>query len=863
MRDRLLVSVAAVSRTTDFVVDPRAQMIHRMQIRPSLNSLEHGLLGLGRNRHEALVSAVGQGFHGMFRRLRRGIATTARKRRLQRRREMPVAAKRHLAPTEIGASSLQCPACSSTRDRMNFGWSESETPRGLSRLFSRRKPSQGHSGRTPLATLAPSPSFFGGRRRRTSSVEDGLELDEISDATQRGRPRRRKNLSCLGIFACGASTLPRSGSADAEASPEQAMAAMAITPAPAPRRGAWSGALPDRKPRGSLVEQLGFKSRVFRCSSAGAGSLCTTSKRRTTARRETRAETLATQTDQRSRLIPFNTGTDLRPPSSDDILQELERCRMRLEDVRMPSPAATPLQSRPSSSMPAEDAPSPEQLPSPAALRLRTPGASPSATLPRPRSEKARLRPRREDASLQLAIETANAAFHSTWTTSTPSTRASPGVSLGQASSTWSDTSSPFGETSPWGLEGRGTRRRAATADARCSGEELMEEARALLSEMLSVTGHSMCTSASQTQAYDSRRRHDSAPPVARPPNLIWSSPPSRTCQRAQSASTLGATPKRASSEAPSSFLRPLNGSMPWCPKIEFERPCALRRQKKSQALRSASASCSRLAPLAEDMWAGPPPGASRSCSEGPQGAVLARSLVIPEEGRPLRLEPSDADDEFCKLLTAALAAPTESEGYGLEASPPPTPAPTAPPTPPARPAPPTLPAPACPGVAEAKPDSDGTQERETREVTMPLELRQPQSRPQLTLLPLPGCAKTAAEPPQRSPSCHPFGAKPSSEVTPRSMSCETREEFTDLMTLQLWMELWYCLCAWLVCLFCLGDLAQDPEAEDGKAPGLRAGDERAPPAAGGSQCRHGAVCKERDGLAALWQRSRPKGGRY
>ena len=183
-------------------------------------------------------------------------------------------------------------------------------------------------------------------------MEDGLELDEISDATQRGRPRRRKNLSCLGIFACGASTLPRSGSADAEASPEQAMAAMAITPAPAPRRGAWSGALPDRKPRGSLVEQLGFKSRVFRCSSAG-GSLCTTSRRsrdgcvmcvvslavsleslefyralhmllrivdqprpcrrtllstcmppanvtrRTTARRETRAETLATQTDQR------------------------------------------------------------------------------------------------------------------------------------------------------------------------------------------------------------------------------------------------------------------------------------------------------------------------------------------------------------------------------------------------------------------------------------------------------------------------------------------------------------------------------------------------------------------------------------
>ena len=103
-------------------------------------------------------------------------------------------------------------------------------------------------------------------------MEDGLELDEISDATQRGRPRRRKNLSCLGIFACGSSALPRSGSLE-PGDPEQAQA---ITPAPAPCRGAWSGALPDRKPRGSLVEQLGFKSRVLRCSSAG--SLCATSR---------------------------------------------------------------------------------------------------------------------------------------------------------------------------------------------------------------------------------------------------------------------------------------------------------------------------------------------------------------------------------------------------------------------------------------------------------------------------------------------------------------------------------------------------------------------------------------------------------
>ncbi|CAE7315833.1 eff [Symbiodinium natans] len=248
-------------------------------------------------------------------------------------------------------------------------------------------------------------------------------------------------------------------------------------------------------------------------------------------------------------------------------------------------------------------------------------------------------------------------------------------------------------------------------------------------------------------------RRHDSAPPVARPPNLVWSSPPSRACQRAQSASTLGAP----------GCLQPLNGSMPWCPKIQFERPCSLHRQKKSQAMRSASASCTRLAPLAEDARAGAPPSAGRSCSEGPApGAVLARSLAIPEEGRVLRLEPSDADDEFCKLLTAALAAPRDAEGYGLEASPPPTP----------------VPGPHICSDADAAKGAEPDDDKEPDgEVTMPPELRQPsQSRPQLTLLPLPGCAKPAAEPPQRSPSCHPFGAKPSSEATPRSMSCETRE---------------------------------------------------------------------------------------
>jgi len=179
--------------------------------------------------------------------------------------------------------------------------------------------------------------------------------------------------------------------------------------------------------------------------------------------------------------------------------------------------------------------------------------------------------------------------------------------------------------------------------------------------------------------------------------------------------------------------------------------------------LRSASASCSRLAPLAEDSRGGVAV-ASRSCSAGPgQGAVLARSLVIPEEGRARRPEPDAADAEFCQLLTAALAAPPDGEGYGLEASEPLQPE--------VRPA------------TESRSDVGALQpdpEEPIGDTTMPPQLRElssnqqaPPAKPLLTPLPL---GSKAADSP-RSPSCHPFGAQPRSEVTPRSMSCETREE--------------------------------------------------------------------------------------
>eukprot|EP00435_Cladocopium_sp_Y103_P031820 s36_g8.t1 len=180
-------------------------------------------------------------------------------------------------------------------------------------------------------------------------------------------------------------------------------------------------------------------------------------------------------------------GSDLvAPPSKEAILQELERCRMRMEDRQAQLPERLMA------------APAPEQLPSPAELRLRTPKRSGSRQGKKP--------PRGSPLAVldkEVQMETIyNSGFHHSWA-STPSTRASPG--LNQAS--WSDVSSPTGESpGVWSV-----RRRAATADAR---NFELEKAQALISDMLSG-GKPSSSSRSASSSQDGRRRHGSEPPAA------------------------------------------------------------------------------------------------------------------------------------------------------------------------------------------------------------------------------------------------------------------------------------------------------------------------------------------------------------
>lgn len=537
------------------------------------------------------------------------------------------------------------------------------------KLFRRRAKSQ--SGNTPLALSEVwSPGSLPGRQE--------------NEPPRRGRPRQRKRtlgpikIGCL--FGCGG--LPR------EATPEEAVS---ISPLPsAPTLGAarqLRAALKERATRRSgrsgLVEQLCYQG-VVRSSSAGS--------------------LLERPHTSEGSQISLEAGTPIAlPPSKEAILQELERARMRNEDRQVRTPEKVVA------------APAPEQLPSPAELRLRTPKRSTS------RQGKKPPRGASQDQKLQLAVEVSANAFHSSWATiSTPSTRASPGIH--QAS--WSDVSSPAG-SSP------GCRRRAATADAR--NFERLEEAQALLSEMLS--GGNKSSSSRSASLQDGRRRHESAPPKAQLWQP-WASPPAplRRMQTPGSYSAPGG-----------SFLTPLNGSMPWVPQIEIERP-GLKTQGRS-------ASEKRLAPLAPLVEHTGSLGSTR-----PQ-PVLAQSLAIPEGcGREPevceRCVGEGADEEFCQILAAALAS---HDGYGL--------------------------------VEEQKADSSAPEElvpgsitvchstpspRRCEEHSVP-GLESPPSSPSkspasgmLTPLPLP---PSRGESPTVVLGSHPFGP----EATPRSVSQETR----------------------------------------------------------------------------------------
>lgn len=360
----------------------------------------------------------------------------------------------------------------------------SETSRRLQRLFKRRAKSQSGSGNTPLALA------------EGWSPPSMLSRQHSGEWPSRGRARQRKRSRTWGcLFGCG--TLPR------DATPDEAICISPAVPSPRPARQLHA-VFKDRARRSSsrrdgVVEQICYKG-VGRSSSTGSLLNRPPTERDDRDDRDNRDETTMV-------------GSDLvAPPSKEAILQELERCRMRMEDRQAQLPERLMA------------APAPEQLPSPAELRLRTPKRSGSRQGKKP--------PR----GSPLAVD--KEGFHHSWA-STPSTRASPG--LNQAF--WSDVSSPTGESPGvcWSV------RRAATADAR---NFELEKAQALISDMLSGGKRS---SSSRSASSQDRRRHGSEPPTA-----AW-----RTwAQMPVSYSAPGG-----------SFLTPLNGSMPWVSRIEMERP--------------------------------------------------------------------------------------------------------------------------------------------------------------------------------------------------------------------------------------------------------------------------------------------------
>eukprot|EP00931_Biecheleriopsis_adriatica_P049505 TRINITY_DN2863_c0_g2_i1.p1 TRINITY_DN2863_c0_g2~~TRINITY_DN2863_c0_g2_i1.p1 ORF type:complete len:774 (+),score=105.95 TRINITY_DN2863_c0_g2_i1:148-2469(+) len=563
------------------------------------------------------------------------------------------------------------------------------------------------SGNTPLAAQPSSDeawlspvSVFGPQRRSSCGAE------ELSTTASRGRPRcRRQHMSCMQAFTCSG-RLPRSASPEEHDSSRDArptrnvtnvqhdaglMSAFALVP------GAALGATPvtsqptDRFPLlGSWARRQGSSARrtsrpvadsaVTRAGPApGArGASCSKPKpldlsgvRDTSCGKPKPLDLSGIRDTSCGKPKPLElSGIDLKPPSNEEIRQELERLRMCLEDRPlaqckvqsfMPEKPLSP-RCRLLPPAPVVAAPSPDRLPSPEVLRFnRNPMVSrPSLLARNVRAASADVVHER----FRLAVEIAESAMMSGGTAiSTPSTRASPGPSVSLASSgdtatSWSDfSSSPLYRPNHVGLPGQqrfqeapqGTMRaRAATAEVLglpSSGVRI-QRAQELFSEMLAPgisAGRFTCSS-----------------------ERVWASPAlaqQRRRPRTSSGTRNFADMHRASAPA----LTPLNGSwrsLPTVMQAGKARPSsagALQLSRRSEGLSYASTLLhTRLPAGTRD---------NRSCSAGlarssqasiPEGhAVVPAAPQMGTEDSPTK---AATDAAFCQLLAAALAETQQAE---------------------------------------------------------------------------------------------------------------------------------------------------------------------------------------------------------
>mmetsp|Transcript_25398 Transcript_25398/g.46072 ORF Transcript_25398/g.46072 Transcript_25398/m.46072 type:complete len:628 (+) Transcript_25398:60-1943(+) len=483
--------------------------------------------------------------------------------------------------------------------------------------------------------LIPGSAFGrGGGLKRSSSTgdEDALNSTTLSSATEasaketpgktRGRPVLRRADYIMKVFSCS-SRLPRSKSPSTCSSAEE----------PDSTAGLAETDIQVQHPtKASLL--LAFGSRAV-------------------------AERLRSR--QRPKKQP---GLVTALPDKEVILQELERCKMQLEDTWKP-PTADPEEKQvkqssghdgrvlpPAPMAKVKAAPLPDQLPSPG-LRLLGPAASPalqrSFSYQRQRAFSADVCPTsrgqyqmtslQAEKQLQLAREAADVAslawpgLHtpsarfasSTWAHAGEYVQPEPGmeqaVSVLHSSWSWGDVSTSVGCTRADRLTARGdVRRRASTTDSvtRAPGCHL-REAQDFLSQMLEVAepGTSCARNSQNGWTHAANRR--------------W-----HRVQRPSSASSALGAGECAVKDKDS--LRPLNGSLPGFPGLEV----AASKMTTPEPAPLKNVCGLRTQPVLE---------------EQPEKELSPGEAKLSEAGSDL----TTTDTAFCKLLVAALSEPSTS----------------------------------------------------------------------------------------------------------------------------------------------------------------------------------------------------------
>lgn len=409
--------------------------------------------------------------------------------------------------------------------------------------------------------------------RRATSTDDprSFRSKAAPVAATRGRTNHRGTVSgCMQVLTCS-TYLPRSFSSSPEK--DDLAAAKPLLPVYA-----------ECLSRKQVITAKHFFSAAMRCSRQAAVS-------RLRSRHRSRSSSSSCDSTLSDGKQANNGGSKLPLPAAEEILQDLERCSMMLNDhwnpeVKISQPAYNEPHSESKSlsrsqSVPPESTfaiPLPEELPSPAELRLNRINSNPKGVTrlhkrqavnlsTRPLSADSTFQRRlcsdMDDERLRRLVEAADIALLSSWDMHTPSTRLSPGTSLGVVSSL--DMSWNNGELSP--LPDPSLPSSVIRGD---SEDFRLQQAQVLFSEMLTPprasTGPSSHRSSSQAKSSPAHKRPRSRP-GSMPPLSYFEEATDPSVHDPSQAYSRDQKLKRSSS------LQPLNGSLPWFPGLGHVRP--------------------------------------------------------------------------------------------------------------------------------------------------------------------------------------------------------------------------------------------------------------------------------------------------